>query len=61
MSDDNKKIVKVELEYDNGEIHRLTGEEAEKWLEAANGQAVLGWTHGMPFPELEWEVIKKGE
>jgi len=54
----DKKIIRVELEYDNGEIHRLTGEEAEKWLEAANGQAVMGHIHGMPFPALDWEIIR---
>ncbi len=61
MSENDKKIIRVELEYDNGEIHRLTGEEAEKWLEAANGQAVFNSVHGMQFPKLDWEIVKKGE
>jgi len=56
MSDD-KKIVRVELEYDDGSIHRLTGDDAEKWLEAANGQAVMSHIHGMPFPSFDWEII----
>jgi len=59
MSD--KKLVRVELEYDNGEIHRLTGEDAEKWLEAANGQAVMSALHGMSFPEFKWEITKEND
>ncbi|KKM73591.1 hypothetical protein LCGC14_1409000 [marine sediment metagenome] len=61
MSKDNKKIIRVELEYDNKEVHRLTGKEAEKWLEAANCQAVFNSVHGIQFPKLDWEILKKGE
>ena len=61
MSKDNKKIVRVELEYDDGEICRLVDKEAEKWLEAANGQAVFNSVHGMHFPKLDWKIVKKGK
>jgi hypothetical protein len=56
MSD--KKLVRVELTYDNNEIHWLEGEDAEKWLQAANGTAVMSAVHGAPFPQLYWKTNK---
>lgn len=54
------KMVRVEMEFEDGRIQRLSGEEAQKWLTAVNGQCTMGWVHGMPMPQFEWEVVKEG-
>ena len=53
------KIIRVEMEYDDGRLMRLTGNAAVKWLDAANNQASIGSIHGFPFPKIEWEIIKE--
>lgn len=55
----NLKMVRVELELENGEIYRLTGEQAEKWKEITDGQAVLNHAHGMQFPQFDWDIFSK--
>ena len=49
------KIVRVELAFEDGNVQRLTGEDAEKWLEACNGQASFCFAHNLLFPEFKWE------
>lgn len=49
------KIVRVELAFSDGNVQRLTGEDAEKWLEACNGQASFCFAHNVFFPEFKWE------
>ena len=53
-----KKIIRVEFEYDDGSIQRLVGEEAAKWLDACNGQITMARVHGLPFPEFDWKWLK---
>ena len=50
-----RKLVRVELEYDNGEVTTLKGDEAAKWLEAVNGAVMNAWVHGVSLPEFPWE------
>jgi len=52
------KAIRVEIEFDDGRIIRLAGDDAERWSQAANGQAVFNAVHGLPFPELPWQVFK---
>ena len=52
------KTIRVEIEFDDGQINRLTGEAAEKWNAAVNEQTVVAETHGILFPELPWQVFK---
>lgn len=56
-----RTLVRVELEYSDGEVWRLTGDQAQKWLDAANGQAVHCSLHGMDFPDLDWSRDKSPE
>lgn len=53
-----RKLSKVELTYDNGDVEWLESEEAEKWLQAAHGTAVMSAVHGSPFPQLAWQSKK---
>lgn len=48
------------MEFEDGRIQRLTGEDAERWLTAADAQCTIGWVHGMPFPSFEWEIVQEG-
>ena len=51
-------IEKVVLQF-KGEIRSLTGEDAKKWYDANNAMAGLSYIHGMPFPELNWEITER--
>lgn len=53
------KMIKIELEFDDGRIQRMTGEDANKWLEAVSDQAVFCHVHGVPFPQMHWEIYKR--
>lgn len=53
------KITKVIIEFDNGDVQSLEGEQAEKWNLACQGQATLAYAHGMHFPSLDWKKEKK--
>lgn len=57
----DKKNVRVEIEFDNGEIMRLTGEQAELWQKAVESQGVMSAIHGNEFPALKWEKFQKIE
>ena len=57
---EEKKLVKVTLEFED-KIQTLVGEEAEKWLQAANRVAIMEHIHGRPFPEFKWRTVKKNE
>ena len=54
-----KKLVRIEFEFSDGEIRYLEGEDAVKWKEAADAQAILSWTHGDEFPPLNWKTKQK--
>ena len=57
--DDRGPLIRVELEFKNGEINKLVGKEATKWYEAVCGQSVINQVHGFGFPQLEWKVLSK--
>lgn len=55
------RAVKFEIQYKDGTIHRLVGEDAEKWVDGLNGCCTVAGVHGMnPLADLDvsWEVIK---
>jgi len=49
------------MEYDNGEVHTISGEQAAKWVESVNGQITIGHIHGIPFPQFDWKIGKRGD
>lgn len=55
------KLIKVTLEYNNGEKHSLEGKEAQEWLEEANSYVVIQslrtGTGGMK--ERKWKITKE--
>lgn len=57
--DTEKKCVRIELEYDNGEIWRATGEDAQKIRENLDSQTVMMWIHGMPYSGPTLKLVEK--
>ena len=56
---DRGLLVKVEFEYENGEINKLTGKKAQEWLAAVNGQVSIARIHGCNLPAFDWEILEK--
>lgn len=50
------KLIHVEFAYADGRIERLTGDKANEWLEAVNGQCLLGQVHGVPMKQFRWDI-----
>lgn len=50
------KTVRVEIEFEDGRIISLHGDDAQAWQEMASGMAVMSFVHGgsqKPFPWKE--------
>lgn len=57
---DKPKLIRLEFEYDDGSIQRLTGEEAHRWFREANAAVTISTIHGAPFPgDFQWEWVRK--
>lgn len=50
------RLVRIEMEYANGKVTTLEGEEAQRWIEAANGAVSMSTAHGFPFPKFDWQI-----
>jgi len=53
-----KKLIRVELEYDDGSIKRLTGDNAHKWNEQVSNASMMAYIHGSRFELLSWEETR---
>lgn len=54
----DKKLIKVELTYDDKEVKTLKGQEAHEWLEWVNGSLILAQMHGCGDKQFNWKVGK---
>ena len=54
-----KKLVYVEMRYDDGSIHYIDGKKANKWLESVNGCCVMASIHGHGMESYEWKKKKE--
>lgn len=52
------KTVRVEIEFEDGRIIRLTGAEAEAWSQQVNNGSVMAFVHGMSHEPLPWKEFK---
>ena len=52
------KIIKITMEFED-HVQELSGEDAEKWLEACNSTCVMEHIHGRPFPNFKWKIKDK--
>jgi len=53
------KLTKVTLEYENGVVKSLSGDDAEKWMAAINSYIQLQTVRSNfknQFPQFEWEI-----
>ena len=62
MTDKERKLTKVIMEYDNGDREYIDGEDVEKWQKAINSAIVLDYTHGgnaqKLLKEINWKKLK---
>src|SRR3990167_9479831 len=56
-----RKLIHLELSFDDGSIESLSGTEAQKWKKAVDAQVAYCWAHNMPFPTLKWDNKPKTE
>lgn len=59
MSDIKRKLIKVVMEYDNGNREYIEGNDVEKWQKAINSAIVLDYTHGRHAQEILRDVVWK--
>jgi hypothetical protein len=54
------KVIRVEIEYDNGVVYRQTGENAEKiWQALTGAQALQQLRGGFPYDGPQLEKVEK--
>ena len=52
------KVVRVEIEYDNGQILRSEGEDADRIWSNVNGAFVFQAVHGMPYSGPQMKEVR---
>ena len=52
------KLLKVTMEFED-KIQELSGEDAQKWLDACNSITTMSWIHGNSFPKFNWQIKEK--
>jgi len=53
------KLVKVTMEYGDGEVASLSGDDAEKWLKAVNGCIFIAAVHCCGISDFDWVVERE--
>jgi hypothetical protein len=62
MTINTAKAVRIEIEYADGSIRRLTDPaECLKWEEMVNSQATMAFVHGVSYAPLKWEMVPSKE
>ena len=54
-----RKLIKVTLEYDDGEVRSLSGDVAALWLKEVNGAIMMDFVHGGSMTTHEWEIERE--
>ena len=49
-----KRVTGVAITFASGRRIRLEGDEARKWQEVVQAEALMAWNHGMPCPAFKW-------
>lgn len=55
------RAVRVEIEYEDGEVTQLLGEDAQRYIELVDDQGVQAWNRGARIDPLPWKTIKEGK
>lgn len=53
------KTVRVEIEFEDGRIISLHGDDAERWQQMASGMAVHSFAHGVTMDPLPWKETRR--
>lgn len=53
-----RKVVRAELEFADGEVIQLTGDDADRYQQLVIDQGVQAWNHGARIEPLPWKTIK---
>lgn len=54
-----RKIVRVEIEYEDGEMERAVGNDAAEIWKAVSGAFAFKQIHGMPYSGPKMKVVSK--
>lgn len=54
-----RRVTRVTIEYADGYVSELTGDDADKYQQLVIEQGVHAWNHGMPSPQLPWKQRNK--
>ena len=57
--DSKTKCIRIEFEYENGEVYRAEGDVAEEVRKQLDSQAVFMWTHGMEYNGPGLRLVEK--
>lgn len=55
---DEKKLVRVDMLYDDGTVSVLEGPQAQEWLDWLNGALLMSQIHGGGGRSFNWKVSK---
>lgn len=58
MSDENKKLVRVDMLYEDGTVCVLEGTQAQDWLDLINGGLLMFQLHGGSVRPFGWKISK---
>jgi hypothetical protein len=58
---EKKKIIRVEIEREDGSVIRVLDNEAEKWAEITDSMASYAYAHGASYDNIHWEEVAKSK
>lgn len=59
MTNKERNLIKVIMEYDNGDREYIDGDDVKRWQSAVNGAIILDYTHGAHAQEALNSVVWK--
>ena len=57
MPNKERKLIKVIMEYDNGDIEYIEGNDVTKWQDTLNSTIVLDYIHGRQSQNILKDII----
>lgn len=54
-----RKVIRIEVEYDDGIVERAVGGDAEKIYSAINGAFFMRHIHGMPYKGPKMQPVER--
>jgi hypothetical protein len=61
----NKKLIKIEFIYEDGESQSLEGDKAQEWFKSVSDCVLISTMHNCPMKQFDWITknvsVDKGE